>query len=234
MKILAIDTSTSIFSLCLKINNHDEIIEYEAGVTHSKIILQEIKSILKKCDLVISDLDAIAFSSGPGSFTGIRIASGVAYGLAFPYKIPIVPVSSLEVIASMAGSKYIMSTIDARMDQIYLQIFRTKANKKNFSPLTKPQVLGPSELPKLPQEIQNNLTIIGTGYELYKEQFNDAYQKIDFLAVNVQRGLSAYVANLADCNIPKEFSLKEIFPQYVRNRVAYTIEERKLNENHRK
>ena len=234
MKILAIDTSTSIFSLCLKINNHDEIIEYEAGVTHSKIILQEIKSILKKCGLAVSDLDAIAFSSGPGSFTGIRIASGVAYGLAFPHKIPIVPVNSLEVIASMAGSKYIMSTIDARMDQIYLQIFRTKANKKNFSPLTKPQVLGPSELPKLPQEIQNNLTIIGTGYELYKEQFNDAYHKIDFLAVNVQRGLSAYVANLADCNIPKEFSLKEIFPQYVRNRVAYTIEERKLNENHRK
>ena len=82
MKILAIDTSTSIFSLCLKIDDHEEIIEYEAGVTHSKIILQEIKSILKKCGLAVSDLDAIAFSSGPGSFTGIRIASGVAYGLA--------------------------------------------------------------------------------------------------------------------------------------------------------
>ena len=99
MKILAIDTSTSIFSLCLKIDDHEEIIEYEAGVTHSKIILQEIKSILKICGLAVSDLDAIAFSSGPGSFTGIRIASGVAYGLAFPHKIPIVPRLQFTVLA---------------------------------------------------------------------------------------------------------------------------------------
>ena len=232
MKILAIDTSTSIFSLCLKINDHEEITEYEAGVTHSKIILQEIKSILKKGGLVISDLDAIAFSSGPGSFTGIRIASGVAYGLAFPHKIPIIPVSSLEVIASMANSKYIMSTIDARMDQIYLQIFRAETNGKNFSPLIKPQVLEPSELPQLPQEIKNNLTIIGTGFELYRKQFHDAYLWINYLAVDVQSGLSSFLAKLAACNLPKEFSLREISPQYVRNKVAFTIEERKLNAHH--
>ena len=232
MKILAIDTSTSIFSLCLKINDHEEIIEYEAGVTHSKIILQEIKSILKKGGLVISDLDAIAFASGPGSFTGIRIASGVAYGLAFPHKIPIIPVSSLEVIASMANSKYIMSTIDARMDQIYLQIFRAETNGKNFFPLIKPQVLEPSELPKLPQEIKNNLTIIGTGFELNRKQFHDAYLWINYLAVDVQSGLSSFLAKLAACNLPKEFSLREISPQYVRNKVAFTIEERKLNANH--
>ena len=232
MKILAIDTSTSIFSLCLKINDHEEIIEYEAGVTHSKIILQEIKSILKKCGLVISDLDAIAFSSGPGSFTGIRIAAGVAYGLAFPHKIPIIPVSSLEVIASMANSKYIMSTIDARMDQIYLQIFRAETNRKNFFPLIKPQVLEPSELPQLPQEIKNNLTIIGTGFELYRKQFHDAYLWINYLAVDLQSGLSSFLAKLAACNLPKEFSLREISPQYVRNKVAFTIEERKLNANH--
>jgi len=232
LKILAIDTSTSIFSLCLKINDHEEIIEYEAGVTHSKIILQEIKSILKKGGLVISDLDAIAFASGPGSFTGIRIASGVAYGLAFPHKIPIIPVSSLEVIASMANSKYIMSTIDARMDQIYLQIFRAETNGKNFFPLIKPQVLEPSELPKLPQEIKNNLTIIGTGFELNRKQFHDAYLWINYLAVDVQSGLSSFLAKLAACNLPKEFSLREISPQYVRNKVAFTIEERKLNANH--
>ena len=232
MKILAIDTSTSIFSLCLKINDHEEIIEYEAGVTHSKIILQEIKSILKKGGLVISDLDAIAFASGPGSFTGIRIASGVAYGLAFPHKIPIIPVSSLEVIASMANSKYIMSTIDARMDQIYLQIFRAETNGKNFFPLIKPQVLEPSELPQLPQEIKNNLTIIGTGFELYRKQFHDAYLWINYLAVDLQSGLSSFLAKLAACNLPKEFSLREISPQYVRNKVAFTMEERKLNANH--
>jgi len=232
LKILAIDTSTSIFSLCLKVNDHEEIIEYEAGVTHSKIILQEIKSILKKGGLVISDLDAIAFASGPGSFTGIRIASGVAYGLAFPHKIPIIPVSSLEVIASMANSKYIMSTIDARMDQIYLQIFRAETNGKNFFPLIKPQVLEPSELPQLPQEIKNNLTIIGTGFELYRKQFHDAYLWINYLAVDVQSGLSSFLAKLAACNLPKEFSLREISPQYVRNKVAFTMEERKLNANH--
>ena len=232
MKILAIDTSTSIFSLCLKIDDHEEIIEYEAGVTHSKIILQEIKSILKKGGLVISDLDAIAFASGPGSFTGIRIASGVAYGLAFPHKIPIIPVSSLEVIASMANSKYIMSTIDARMDQIYLQIFRAETNGKNFFPLIKPQVLEPSELPQLPQEIKNNLTIIGTGFELYRKQFHDAYLWINYLAVDLQSGLSSFLAKLAACNLPKEFSLREISPQYVRNKVAFTMEERKLNANH--
>ena len=125
-----------------------------------------------------------------------------------------------------------MSTIDARMDQIYLQIFRAETNGKNFFPLIKPQVLEPSELPQLPQEIKNNLTIIGTGFELYRKQFHDAYLWINYLAVDVQSGLSSFLAKLAACNLPKEFSLREISPQYVRNKVAFTIEERKLNANH--
>ena len=175
MNLLAIDTSSNNFSLCLVHSDVKENIEFNAGMTHSSVALREIQKILKKMNIATKDLDVIAFSAGPGSFTGIRIACGVAYGLAYSYKIPLIVISSLETTASMAESDYILSTIDARMDEVYLQFFK-RSDDKNIIPLSEPMVAAPDKLPNPPDEITNRFSVIGSGYEKFKDHFNDRYK----------------------------------------------------------
>ena len=225
MKILAIDTTSSLFSLCLLNGDDYDCIEYDAGVSHSSRILKEIQKILSSNNIEISELDGIAFSAGPGSFTGVRIASSVSYGLAYPFSIPIIPVNTLEVIASMASNEFVLATIDARMKQIYFQLFKTHQDK-SMTTLTEPQVLSPEDLPKLSEQTQKNLTIIGSGLTNYPDHFRKIYANFEFKKANIKQNQSYYLARRALLKTPFKFSLKNINPHYVRNKVAFTIDER--------
>jgi tRNA threonylcarbamoyladenosine biosynthesis protein TsaB len=82
-----------------------------------------IDELLHWADLKPHQLDCLAFGQGPGSFTGLRIASGVAGGIAFAAKIPVIPISSLAILAQAAYAEYgankVLAAIDARMSEIY-------------------------------------------------------------------------------------------------------------------
>ena len=69
--------------------------------------------------LTLKQLDAIAFSRGPGSFTSLRIGAGVVQGFAFGANLPVVPVSSLAVLAQGVGAPKVLAAFDARMNQVY-------------------------------------------------------------------------------------------------------------------
>ena len=189
MNLLAIDTSSTNFSLCLVHSDVKENIEFNAGMTHSSVALREIQKILKKMNIATKNLDVIAFSAGPGSFTGIRIACGVAYGMAYSYKIPLIGISSLETIASMAESDYILSTIDARMDEVYLQFFK-RSDDKNITPLSEPMVAALDKLPNPPDEITNRFSVIGSGYEKFKDHFNDRYKSYTLEQQDVKKNIT--------------------------------------------
>src|SRR5690554_2590516 len=102
MKILAIETATEACSAALLID--DAILErYElAPQRHNRLILPMIESLLAEAGIKISQVDAVAFGRGPGSFTGVRIAAGVAQGIAFGADLPVVPVSTLAALAQDA------------------------------------------------------------------------------------------------------------------------------------
>lgn len=128
MKILAIDTATEACSAALYIEgeaaNNGITSQYQlAPREHSRLILKMIDELLVEADLAVSDLDAIAFGRGPGSFMGLRIAAGVVQGIAFAHDIPVIPVSTLKAIAQRAyeqtDNKNILVAIDARMDEVY-------------------------------------------------------------------------------------------------------------------
>jgi len=136
MRILAIETSTDACSAALLINNecHEQ---YElAPRQHTSVILSQVKLLLADAGLCFNQLDAIAFGCGPGAFTGLRIATGVAQGLAYGANLPVIPVSSLAALAQGTFRRYQVQSIlvaqDARMNEVYWACYQIKNETANL------------------------------------------------------------------------------------------------------
>ena len=118
MKILALDTSTEACSVALWLDG-DVRERFELGSQHSERILPMVDVLLAEAGIKLVQLEALVFGRGPGSFTGLRIAAGVAQGLAFGANLPVVPVSSLAVLAQGQDADKVLAALDARMQQVY-------------------------------------------------------------------------------------------------------------------
>ena len=125
-QILALDTSGPSCSVALW-SDTDLLIGKEelAERQHTQRLLPMVKELLLEADVKMSSLDAIAYGRGPGSFTGIRIAAGVAQGLAFGIDCKVIPISTLAALAlrchqrsNVANVAYACS-LDARMAEVY-------------------------------------------------------------------------------------------------------------------
>lgn len=125
MFILGIDTSSAVASVALldDYNLKDEI-NLDNGKTHSENLMPMVKQILEKNNMNLSQIELIAVSCGPGSFTGIRIGIASVKAMAEVHNIPIAEVTSLETLAGNDESdKNKIALIDARNDQVYAGVF---------------------------------------------------------------------------------------------------------------
>jgi len=122
MKLLALDTATEACTAALWLDG--EVHErFESGGQHSERILPMVDALLAEAGLVPTQLDALAFGRGPGSFTGLRIGAGVVQGLAFGAGLPVVPVSSLAALAQGQDAVKVLAAFDARMQQVYWGVY---------------------------------------------------------------------------------------------------------------
>lgn len=127
MKILALDAATEACSAALYQDGQvDERFEVP-GRGHAERLLPMADELLRGTGLELGDMDAIAFGRGPGGFTGLRIAAGIAQGLASGSGRPILPVSNLAAVAASAarsaGAGRVLACMDARMGQVYWATF---------------------------------------------------------------------------------------------------------------
>lgn len=132
MKLLALDTATEACSAALSINGEIRELYEVAANQHSKLILPMVDRLMAEAGLMPQDLDALAFGRGPGSFTGIRIATGVIQGIAYALDLPVVPVSNLAAIAQdffdNNHEDIAFVAADARMDEIYWGVYQRNDN----------------------------------------------------------------------------------------------------------
>lgn len=128
MKLLALDTSTDACTVALYVDGAVRELFEVGAQTHSARLLPMIDALLAEAQLPLSQLDAIAFGRGPGSFTGLRIGAGVVQGLGFGADLPAIPVSSLAVLAQGQSAARIVAAFDARMDQIYYGCYARSAD----------------------------------------------------------------------------------------------------------
>lgn len=103
----------------------------EQGYSHAEKLHVFINEIIKDAKISLSDLDAIAVSQGPGSYTGLRIGVSAAKGLSYALEIPLIAVDTLESLANKAKSNdgYIIPMIDARRMEVYSAIFNSNKEK---------------------------------------------------------------------------------------------------------
>src|ERR1700686_2033976 len=122
MRILAIDTSTETCAVALGDGPAWDERSLVAGHRHSDLLLPMIRGLLDDHGATLAQLDGVAFGAGPGAFTGLRIACGVAQGLALGAALPVVGVSTLEAMAQTrrdhAGGERIIAALDARMREV--------------------------------------------------------------------------------------------------------------------
>ena len=123
MLILGIDTSTKICTCSIFDSENGIIAETSLSVkkNHSNIVMPMIDNLFKISDLTINDIDKIAVAIGPGSFTGVRIALGIAKGLAMALNKPLIAINELDILEAIASGNEneIIPLIDARKERVY-------------------------------------------------------------------------------------------------------------------
>lgn len=130
--LLAIETATAVCGVALV---QDGEVRAEESVrlpnTHAEKLMDLLDAVLRRTGVALRNLDAVAVSIGPGSFTGLRIGLSVAKGLAWAHDLPVVPVPTLRALAARAGGSpdEVVALIPARKGEVYAQRFRTAAGE---------------------------------------------------------------------------------------------------------
>jgi tRNA threonylcarbamoyladenosine biosynthesis protein TsaB len=119
MRFAAVETSSEWCSVALWADGEISALERRVGVKHAELVLPMLERLLAARRMAARELDAVAFGAGPGSFTGLRIACGVAQGLAFARGIPVLGVPTLEALAEESGAERVLACLDARMHEVY-------------------------------------------------------------------------------------------------------------------
>lgn len=163
-RILALETSGGRCAAALLVGAVLREREVVAPRGHAELLLPMVEQLLAEAGLALADCDAIAFGRGPGSFTGVRIATSVAQGLAYGAALPLTPVSGLAALARGAwrrsGATRVYAALDARMDEVYLAAYAIDADGEPRAVIAE-QLLPPGSAPEVEGAGWDG---IGTGF----------------------------------------------------------------------
>ena len=167
MKILALDSSAVVASVAL-CDGERLLAEYTLnnGNTHSETLLPMVECLFRHLGVTAGDIDLFAVSSGPGSFTGVRIGAATLKGLAFASEKPCVGVSTLEALAENLVSlpALICPVMNARRSQVYTALFRSDGQR--LVRLMEDSALSITELDEILAAYGEEVLFCGDGYDI--------------------------------------------------------------------
>ena len=239
--ILALETSTSICGVALLSQQGETaqlyVRRHEGSSEHAEFLLPMVEEVLAEAGVKRHEISAIAFGQGPGGFTGLRVACGVAQGLAFALDCPVVPIPSLLAVADAlekeSGQLEVVA-LDARMQELYVAAYRYAGNTKTWHHCYNSLLIDAQVLPdwlmyvRAQEKETGTIRVSGDAAASFPElaltlqgmpsiQLAEA-SKPDVEAI-ARLGLQAY---LAGEGIAPELAA----PSYVRDKVAFTTAER--------
>lgn len=226
MRMLAIDASTETCAVALGDGRHWEERSVAAGRRHSELLLPMIGGLLADAGLALASLDGIAFGAGPGSFTGLRIACGIAQGLALGARLPLLGISSLEALAETArqrdGAAQVIAALDARMQEVYIAAYRHDGAR--WHQAVAPVVIAPAAAP-LPDGAA--WAGVGSGFAAYPA----LRERCAPLLGSCDPALSPAATAIGALALPRlaageGLAARDAAPIYLRHKVALTSAER--------
>ena len=222
MNLVALDTSSEWCTAALWLDGRLRVRQDQAGQRHSELILPMIDALLQEAGMSVRQLDGIAFGAGPGSFTGLRIACGVAQGLAFAAGLPVAAVGTLECLAEASGAARVISALDARMGEVYLAAFERADGA--WRSVSDPVLCRPLEAPAL----AGNWVGCGGGFVAHGDALAQRYAG-QLTGVHAElfphaREVAAIGARALAHGEGVDPALAA--PLYIRNKVALTVGER--------
>ncbi len=219
MKILAIDSSAKAVSVAIT-EDKNLLGEFfvNVGLTHSQTLMPMVEEILKNTRLKISDIDAFAVSTGPGSFTGLRIGIAAIKGLAFADATPCIGVSTLYSMAyNFAGENAVICAVmDARCNQVYNAIFDICDEK--ITRLTSDRTISIEELSFELEKLEKKVILVGDGAVLcYNKIKNNLNLHLAHENRRFQRASSVAIAAYdAYLNGNAAINSADLLPKYLR------------------
>lgn len=220
MKILALETSTEYCSVALWQNGAIAARCELVGQKHSELLIAMLDDLLQDSGLRIQDMDGVAFGSGPGSFTGVRIACGVVQGLALGANLPVAGICTLLALAEGSGHTRVIAALDARMGEIYCAAYEKQDGV--WITVCEPMLCKPHDAPSV-----TGCDWFGAGSGFSEQlQARHASQLLGVDADAVPK--AAHVARLGAiqiaCGEGMDAALAQ--PFYLRNKVALKTFER--------
>ncbi len=233
-RILAIDTSSAWCSVALSLNDEAPLVRHQkVSAGASQLLLPWIEELFAETSSKLSSLDAIAVGVGPGAFTGVRLGVAAAQGLATAARLPVIPVASLDAIASQlrlkpsfisVGARSFVVAADARMGEVYWATYRSVPNqlpqRQGEIHLTTPELV----------ELKNIEFLAGSAIAEFEDRlFTSIHSPFPSsrldpeISVNAQ-GVLACAQNMWHQGLQQDIHLLE--PLYIRNKVAFTSAER--------
>lgn len=221
--LLAIATCTEACSAALL--HQGQILEryHYAPRAHTQLILPMMQSLLDETGLKLSDLDALAFTRGPGSFTGIRIAASIIQASAYAINLPVVLVSSLHCLAQGAyrecQAQQVLASIDAHLNEIFVGAYCLQAETNEM------QCLGSEQLLQAQHCLATGLShFVGVGsawdhyHHTFEEQFKHRLQQ--WVPQRYPRAYDAAMIASSAYQRGETVSASEALPTYLRETVA--------------
>jgi tRNA threonylcarbamoyladenosine biosynthesis protein TsaB len=223
VNILALETSSEYCSVALWCDGELDALEAHVGHGHSERVLDMVDALLVRHHLRVMALDGIAFGAGPGSFTGLRIACGVAQGMAFAAGIPVLGVSTLLAMAEATRSERVLCCLDARMQEIYHAAYARAPH--GWNTVCAPAVYAPAAAPPL---ADGTWFGCGNGFATYRDVLLRRYEG---RLAEVDAARYPRAQEIAQLAVPR-FERGEgsdaaaAAPLYVRDKVALKTHER--------
>lgn len=244
--ILAFETSTSTGTVALLTEQGETFAvtqrTIEGTTGHASAILPLAHAILTERQVTQKELTAVAFGQGPGAFTGVRVACGVAQGIALALEIPVIPVGALPAVAALASARHpeamLYVSLDARMDEVYFGVY-ARSSSGQLVAIQPPVLLAAADVllfiaqrqsfwrTRFPRE--HGVTLVGEGWGVVQRHCAPAeLSKAWFLDDLQARPEARAVASLALQALKAGLTVmpEHAAPLYLRDKVAFTSLER--------
>lgn len=231
MKLLALDTASGLCSVALQVDGQLLVREVATARDHARLVLPMVQSLLAEAGLALTQLEAIAFGRGPGSFTGLRVAAALTQGLAFGADLPVLPVSDLRALAQQAVALLppsavgtpVLACLDARMHELYWGLFATPAAGAVVADAPE-QLCGPAQLAaRLGPQARGSMSWRGAGLGLAVWQSVEGTPPLDpvrLLGEAEPRAREIVLLGAADLAAGRARPPEEAIPVYLRDDVA--------------